>query len=240
MDDPIVFPAMPGRSHMHEFFGARHTQAGSTRASMLRSGSSCNDRLDTAGYWSPQLVVGQLHADTPLRPARAQLTAYYSRGGKPTVLPFPPDLRMVAGKAMATRPQPRSVAFWRCEGRGRFARLQRAPSCRAGEHLTAFVQFPDCWNGLTLDSVDHASHMAYSRQGRCPTSHPRPMPRLVMKLTWKIRPPGNQVLLGSPHMMLMRSHQLHADFWNTWHQYRLNALVWECLNVNYRCVAASS
>src|SRR5437867_4353638 len=55
MDDPIVYPGQPGRSHAHTFFGNRSTNAASTRASLLRATTTCKPRADKAAYWVPTL-----------------------------------------------------------------------------------------------------------------------------------------------------------------------------------------
>src|SRR5438105_14850034 len=47
MDDPIVFPKQPGASHLHDFFGAMHTNAYSTVRTM-RNGSRSGERRDDA------------------------------------------------------------------------------------------------------------------------------------------------------------------------------------------------
>jgi len=47
-DDPIVFPGQPGAAHSHEFSGAWSTNAFSTPASLLNSGSTCLPRVTRA------------------------------------------------------------------------------------------------------------------------------------------------------------------------------------------------
>lgn len=229
-DDPIVHPRHPGMSHWHDFFGSRTTHGSSTYASMLRSGTTCGDPLDTAGYWHPRVRIDG-------RARRGTLVAYYSRGGKPTVKPFPPDLRVVAGDARATAPQPRRIVFWRCvtpgEPRSHLARGRSTvvPRCGRRQRVSANIRFPDCWDGRRLDSPDHTSHMAYSRRGRCPATHPVPLPELVMSVAWNARPRGGSaVRLASGGAWTM-----HADFWNTWQQRRLKALVYECLDLDIDC-----
>src|ERR1041385_2867738 len=41
MDDPIVYPGEPGRSHHHTFFGNASTDASSTLASLRRAKTTC-------------------------------------------------------------------------------------------------------------------------------------------------------------------------------------------------------
>lgn len=222
-DDPIVYAGQPGSSHSHDFFGARSTTAGSTYAAMVGSRSTCTDRADTAGYWHPTLYVGATAV-------RGVMTAYYSRGGKATVRAYPRGLRVVAGNGHAGAAQSRRIVFWRCVGSGSRLRYAGPVSCPIGARLGVQVNFPDCWNGRDLDSSNHRSHLRYSARGRCPASHAEPLPRLELRVTWPVRPQPGQVSLasGAPYTM-------HADFWNTWQQRRLRALVNRCLNLVVHC-----
>jgi hypothetical protein len=34
-------------------------------------------------------------------------------------------------------------------------------NCQPGDELWARIAFPQCWDGVNLDSPDHKSHMAY-------------------------------------------------------------------------------
>jgi len=236
MEDPIVFPGQAGASHWHDFYGAETAGARSTYRSMLASPSTCADKRDTAGYWHPRLW-----ADGAVR--RGTLVAYYDRGNKPSVRAYPPNLKVVAGSARATAPQPRHVSYWSCtrpsarglagasSGAPRGARSTSVPRCARGTHLTSNVVFPDCWDNRRLDAPDHASHMAYAAFGACPASHPVGVPRLVVSMRWDVRPRGGAaVRLSSGPAWTM-----HADFWNTWQQRRLRALVNECLNLTINC-----
>lgn len=222
-DDPIVRPNQPGAAHMHNFYGATSASASSTWATMVAAPSTCTDAFDTAGYWQPQLKVAAAEV-------RGTLRAYYSRGNKPTVRPYPRDLRVVAGKAHSEGLQSREVVYWRCVGRGSTAQLRRVPQCARGEQLSSSIIFPDCWNGRDLDSADHSAHMAYSVRGTCPGTHSVALPRLVMQIVWPVRPAPATVTLSSGG-----AHTMHADFWNTWRQLRLRRLTNRCLNQDVNC-----
>ncbi|WP_202806442.1 discoidin domain-containing protein [Kribbella catacumbae] len=50
-DDPIVFPNLPGASHMHSFFGATVTNAHTTIDDLVNSPTSCNPATDKSSYW---------------------------------------------------------------------------------------------------------------------------------------------------------------------------------------------
>ena len=54
-DDPIIFPNLPGASHMHSFFGATNTDAYSTVDTLLNANSNCNPSVDKSSYWIPTL-----------------------------------------------------------------------------------------------------------------------------------------------------------------------------------------
>ena len=228
-DDPIVFPGEPGRSHRHEFFGARTARATSTTTSLQHSRTTCDHRADTASYWAPTLeVAGRLR--------RGRLVAYYRRAGKERAAAPPLGLRIIAGSMRATTPQSMRVTSWQCTGMGRTRSSRHArvvPRCRRGQQLSGWIRFPDCWNGRNLDSADHRSHMAYARRGSCPATHPVELMQLVLRITWPTRPAGAEhVTLG--HGMVAPTG-LHADFWNAWHMRPLQQLRWDCIEVARAC-----
>ncbi|GAA3767753.1 DUF1996 domain-containing protein [Micromonospora maritima] len=43
------------------------------------------------------------------------------------------------------------------------------------------VQFPECWDGVRLDSPDHRSHLAYADRGDCPR-HPVAVPGITLSV----------------------------------------------------------
>src|SRR5262249_10256219 len=97
MDDPIVYPGQPGKSHDHTFVGNVSTDASSTLASLQAAGTTCRLGADKAGYWMPTLIAdGQ-----PVEPLGS--TIYYrrsTRGGHVTT--FPAGFKMIAGDSKAT------------------------------------------------------------------------------------------------------------------------------------------
>lgn len=224
-DDPIVFPGKPGLSHDHTFVGNRTTNAFSTYASLHSGSTSCKRREDTAAYWIPTLYQGA----TPVFPAAA--TIYYRRGTFKQVRPFPSNLRMIAGDATATTPQPFRVVFWNCGGGEGGFPSSTVPTCPTmrGSALRLHIRFPNCWDGRQLDSRDHKSHMAYAVRGRCPSTHPVAVPAITILFRFPS--------LGGEGFSLASGGQLsgHADFMNTWKQSALRRLVDGCLNELARC-----
>ena len=172
-DDPIVALGQPGLSHRHDFFGNRRTDAFSTPDSMLGQATSCERQLDTAAYWAPTLFD---HGD-PVSPLG--LDAYYRPGpgiDPTTVEPYPHGLMMISGDHTSTTPQSNAFVGWACGSQGDPEVLP--PTCPADAPLRLKVVFPDCWDGVNLDSEDHTSHVAASVGGSCPDSHPVAVPQL--------------------------------------------------------------
>ncbi len=228
-DDPIVHPGSPGASHIHVFFGAITTDAFSTVDTLRASETTCNQPADTASYWAPAVLRGQV-VQTPVKSV-----AYYRAGidvDPTTVEPYPFGLKMVAGDMSAVEPQPNSVVAWSC-GAGSL-RETTPPECPAGRNLRLVVTFPDCWNGVDLDSDDHHGHMAYSSGGQCPADHPVVVPQLQFLVEYPVTGNVDDVMLASGSVLTG-----HADFYNAWDPDRLRREVENCLHRDVVCGVAS-
>lgn len=242
-DDPIVVPRLPGRSHPHTFFGNVSTNAYSTLASLRGAATTCKPRADRTAYWVPTLF----RDGREVRPMKAQL--YYVVHGYTQMRAFPAGLRMVAGNAHATSPQSALVTYWDCAGgAGVRSKPSPAPPARCGTvsgqvlvrrkgekkvhpmtvrektHLELRVNFPDCWDGKHLDSPDHKSHMAYSRDFVCPRSHPVKVPLIQLMIRYPLVS-GKGLTLASGGRF-----SAHADFFNAWDERALVRLVDACFH----------
>ena len=227
-DDPIVHPGQPGASHVHDFFGNDSANAFSTYASLRAATTTCTRAGDTAAYWMPTVYQNGV----VVRPLKA--TVYY-RDMAPDhadVRSFPPDFRMVAGNHDATKPQRPLLVGWACRHsagglKGRWT--SDVPTCSLNENLVFRVRFPDCWNGRDLDTPDHMSHVAYSKNGVCPNGFPVAVPRVSMTVAYDSQ--------GGPGVTLSSGSNLtgHADFWNAWDQDALDELVTTCLQAGIHC-----
>jgi hypothetical protein len=219
-DDPIVFSRQVGRSHNHTYFGNTSTNAFPTPATLRGGDTTCSLRADTAAYWVPTLIVGG-RAVEPLG-----ATVYYIRRTFESVQAFPAGLQMIAGDAAATRAQGLGITLWSC-GRGGVRASTTVPTCEVGfrrSGLRLQVNYPNCWNGTSLDSANHRSHMAYSVRGVCPESHPVELPALTIVVRYGVAG-GRQALLSSGGQL-----SGHADFVNAWDQQTLERLVARYLN----------
>jgi hypothetical protein len=211
-DDAIVFPGRPGLSHNHTYVGNVSVDASSTPSSLLGGRSSCDFDADSSAYWAPTLYVGR----RPVRPLTG--FAYYVKRTSTPVAPLPAGLEMIAGNAGAVRAQSKLVGSWGCgEEVGDGPRYAVIPRCGRDHLLEYEVVFPNCWNGTSLDSVDHRRHMAYAVRGRCPASHPTAVPTIVLILLYPETPLRAQLSSGR--------FATHADFMNGWDQAVLASLV---------------
>jgi hypothetical protein len=237
-DDPIVFPAQAGQSHLHDFFGNISVDANTTTDSLGKAASSCDkgmDEVDRAAYWTPAL----LHNGQPVTgpPDELRIDGYYSVSDKPLpVRPMPFGLRMIAGDSKAQSPQSTDVVHYNClrypQGGQVTGSSATIPTCPGGSYLSAKIVFPGCWDGSNLDSADHKSHLAYPVKGDCPVSHPVRLPTLAIRLRWKTARslPSSQLALSSGGQLSM-----HADFWNAWSPSVMQWLVDNCLNATKNC-----
>lgn len=223
-DDPIVYPSQPGVSHSHDFFGNLSTDAHSTLESLLTSGTNCEPLSDRSPYWVPTLYTAQRQAV-----AVEHATFYYTvHIAKPTELQsFPLGLRIIAGSARANQPPTPSRIKWSCLGAGASS-TSNPVACPADSKLELLINFPDCWNGQTLDSPDHQSHMAYSVGEACPVSHAVPVPALQFKLRYASSGASTMILSSGP------GYTAHADFLNVWEPAALESRV-NCLRQLIKC-----
>lgn len=231
-DDPIIHAGMPGHSHLHQFFGAVDVHASSTLDDLLTADTTCDQRLDTASYWSPLLVTADGDTVRGLR-----MVAYYRAGPDvdPTVVAAPPaGLQVVAGDAAATAdsPQPVTAVSWSC-GDG-VARFVEPPDCRGLGDLRLNVVFGDCWDGVHVSPPALGRHVVYSTAGECPSSHPVHIAQLMVAVDHPaVDPEGLALSSGS-------IYGAHADFWNAWDQEKLERETRQCINRDLACRLAGS
>jgi uncharacterized protein DUF1996 len=234
-DDPIVFPGQPGASHLHDFVGATTTDRSSTATSLQTGGTTCAVSADKSAYWVPALYKN----GTRVLPKATSKNAlfYYRRKGAPSgtmVQPFPRGLKMIIGNAKATSPQENpqlgTDIIFKC-GPGSGTDLPAPPKQCASGILVLSLRFPNCWDGVHLDSADHKSHMAYPSSGRCPKTHPVVLPRLESFFRYNVgtAPLGTITLASGPY------YTAHQDFFNAWDPAALQMLVTKCLNAETDC-----
>lgn len=184
-DDPIVFPGTPGASHLHSFFGNSIVDANSTQDSIRNQGAStCRGGIaNRSAYWVPTLVDAQGKAVEPIR-----MDVYYKSGyngiAAKEIQPFPSGLRVIAGDMRSSSAQ--EHAYWDCHD-DYIGHPGSIPQCSgAGDALNMVIEFPQCWDGVNLDSADHRAHMAYPKGGNCPSTHPVAIPQVSFNVLYPI------------------------------------------------------
>lgn len=96
--------------------------------------------------------------------------------------------------------------------------------------LETEIWFPDCWDGVNLDSADHMSHVAFSSNrdvdGTCPTSHPVKIPKIEFFM--RIAP-----YMGGTHVFSDGTTRLHADYFAGWNDVELQSVLDNCDNGSF-------
>ncbi|XVU23793.1 DUF1996 domain-containing protein [Actinoplanes sp. CA-054009] len=228
-DDPIIFPGLPGASHMHSFFGSEVTNASTTTQDLLNANSNCNPSIDKSSYWIPTLYNG----NTPVEPTTG-IFYYLGEGVRDDLIaqtqPFPLGLRIVAGNAKATGPADNTIARWSCLHAGDVGSSSDFVTCPAGTMLESYLDFPHCWDGVNLDSADHKSHMAYPVNNACPASHPVVVPKLRQVMRYPVNGNPANFRLASG-----RGYTMHGDFFNAWPVDELARRVNDCIRIIVKC-----
>jgi len=226
-DDPIVMPGMKGMSHSHDFFGNDTTDSTSTVASLVGKPTTCSLAADASAYWVPTLYQN----GTAIQPIK---TAIYYRtkvDGGP-VQPFPLGLMLIAGDSHATGPQSTDVVYYNCHSGPDSPDAPMPYNCGSNQ-IDAHVFFPQCWDGVHLDSPDHKSHVVYPTRSNgvrsCPASNPVILPRLIIRISWPITNGDGVQLASGP------AYTLHADFFNAWDPAIQKQLVDTCINAGVNC-----
>jgi hypothetical protein len=228
-DDPIVYPGQPGAAHSHDFLGNRSTDAGSDYESMMDGATSCDLEADTAGYWVPTLFRPN---GTPA-PVRFMFAYYRDLPVfEDSATAFPPDFRMIAGSPAVQTGTDKRLG-WSCSDSDPW--MATPPNC-GFRFLKLHLVFPSCWDGVSLDSPDHRSHVSYPDRGHCPDTHPEKLPRLSTHVTYDVRD-GTGSFLSSDEMAgTNNGRSAHGDFWNAWDQDALETTVARCLQPGTSCL----
>jgi Domain of unknown function (DUF1996) len=244
-DDPIVRPGQRGASHLHTFFGNTALNANTTADNITTAGNSTcgGGTLNRSGYWVPSIIDTATGA--PIVPD--SLNAYYKSGYGgviPSQITTPPaGLRMIAGVANAMAPVGAAAwdrkVSWNCQDGSASGTelLPGIPQCAPGQLLRMEVKFPQCWDGMNLDSPDHQSHMAYTVQGGCPTSHPVAIPEITFLVFWATPPSGTSTWRLSSDMYAggVGGYSGHGDWFNGWDEATMQAWVQNCVHAGVDC-----
>lgn len=233
-DDPIVFPGQPGKAHLHAFFGNTNVDAHSTQTSIRETGNStCRGGIaNRSSYWVPALI------DAEGKPVEPEGMHVYYKSGYGGIAPhqiqkFPSGLRVVAGSAKASAPQ--ENAYWGCHN-NYIGHPSTIPQCAAGDSIAMHVLFPQCWDGVNLDSPDHVSHMSYTVNGKCPSTHPVAIPAITFNVLYPARDVTGWRLSSDMYSTdLPGGFSAHADWFEGWDPEISETFVENCVQRGVDC-----
>jgi hypothetical protein len=183
-DDAVLYYGQPGKAHLHTYFGNTGTNANSTSASLLSSGSStcAGGTFNRSAYWIPTMI--DTASGRPIAPNddrsvyNSDLEIYYKVGyqgvGYRDIKPFPNGLQMIAGNQASATSEPQRArngeypVTYYCEGAAATDRTRNneglgIPVCTSGQVLVMDIDFPQCWDGVNLRAVNGRSHIEYGR-----------------------------------------------------------------------------
>lgn len=222
-DDPLVYPGQAGKAHLHVFFGNTGVNANSTPESIRTTGNgSCRGGIvNRSAYWAPAMVDSS--TGQPIRPNSNNdiyyKTGYSLFGQNSQVKALPVGFRMIALDSKSRTPQ--SKAHFECNG----AQTPTIPNCPNGE-LKQVVSFPQCWDGVNLDSPDHRSHVVYANNGSCPATHPVHFPEISIIIKYTVPASGSaNWRLSSDINGTPAGSSSHADWVNGWEQEVMNTFI---------------
>ena len=222
-DDPIVYPNQPGKAHLHAFFGNTGANANSTAASLANSGNSTcrGGTINRTGYWAPAVI--DTGNGVPVKPDA--LIVYYKTGyngiAPSAIQVVPQGLRMIAGDPSGSAPVQWGPTHFSCVGPNSDPSTYNLPTdCAVGNVVWAKVDFPQCWDGVNLDSPDHKSHMAYPSGGACPSTHKVAIPAITMSVLYTVTDAAAikrwRLASDSYDKNLPAGYSAHADWFNGW------------------------
>ena len=244
-DDPLVYPNQLGAAHHHTFFGNTSVNFKSNLNTFSSTGNStCAGGIaNRTAYWIPSMI--DTSTSTPLSPDKIQ--AYYKSGygGVPAsqIKAPPKGLRMIAGNSKNTTSPPlyslHPTYSCRLPNGSTVSTLATIPACSAGSGMEMDIEFPQCWDGINLDSPDHKSHMAYANRG-CPSTHPVAIPVITIIAYYKVtdiagtrnwRLASDNYAAGSYNA----GYSGHADWVNGWDEAIMAGIIKECINPAKDC-----
>ena len=159
---------------------------------------------------------------------------------------MPQGLRLIAGASASSGPfslppsHEEQRLFWSCGRSGSVRnRSAQVPQCEEGEQVNATIYFPQCWNGVDLDSPNHRDHVARVNVGApCPETHPVRIPELGFLLYYEQSGDTSEWRLDSDHEHggeMVRGGSLHADWIAGWADDAMDLWLDGCIRTGRNC-----
>lgn len=105
------------------------------------------------------------------------------------------------------------------------ASLMNANVCVIGSWLHWGMDFPNCWDGINVDTPDHRAHVGYSHGALCDPSQPKVFPAISIQvftrvdqafLDHKWRLSSDEMATTCAGAAVTAGCTLHADYWEAW------------------------
>ncbi|KAJ3512312.1 hypothetical protein NMY22_g15371 [Coprinellus aureogranulatus] len=222
--DPLVTPGVVS-PHLHQVIGGNAfnlTMDPKNDISKIATCTTCQFKENKSNYWTAVLFFKHPNGSyirVPQVPnigtgsPNGGMTVYYVQNGAKITAP-PVGFRMITGNAMLRSAVPNAtpgVVSFRCLGKD-FADAEPAqppggrpdtitfPNRPCGGGIRSNTNFPQCWDGVNVDSPDHASHVVHPigpvdpftgmnlYRGTCPESHPVRIPLIIFETIWDTTP----------------------------------------------------
>ncbi|KAF2280139.1 uncharacterized protein EI97DRAFT_491631 [Westerdykella ornata] len=221
--DPLVNPGSNPSSHMHQIVGGDAFNASMPYQDIPKQASctTCHFKEDLSNYWTANLYfkarngtykrVPQI-ANQFNDPDNGGITVYYTSAGPNKTVAFRPGFRMLTGDASRRTSEnlgKNTQQCYRCFTEPNFGGSMYSPCmdpvldtdhfptrpCAGG--IRSNIIFPQCWDGINLDSPNHRDHVAHTIgktppsfsvvSGQCPESHPVKIPQVMLEVMWDTR-----------------------------------------------------
>jgi hypothetical protein len=244
-DNFMVLPGkVDGARHIHDYVGNLSTNAFSTDESLAAAGTSCTNGDKSTYFWPVLRNTGLQGIDANahgggldgnvgeiLRPVGARLQFRGNPAGWVTSMPT--NLALMTGDAKAaTNGGANAHAAWTCTG-FEDRTTTKYPLCPQGSQLVRILDFPSCWDGKNLDSVNHRTHVVFPQQnGSCRAGRVT-LPQLRITLVFD-RPAGTGFAVDASPDQQHKAVTDHADFMNLMPPAVMAHAV-DCINTGRTC-----
>lgn len=168
---------------------------------------------------------------------------------------LPRGLRFIFGRDMLNlSAKSTGGGYFDCDGtgaiRGHYKDLPTAQAnCPVTARIGAIISAPECWDGKNLDSVDHRSHVSYSKYigqayAQCPSTHPYVIPTFTLqawygqgavKEPWHLSSDDMAATATMPAMRMTPGTSFHADWFGAWDSGVMQMWSDNCINLLLNC-----
>jgi hypothetical protein len=246
-DNLVVNPGVVGAAHhLHDYVGNVSTNAFSTDKTLAAAATTCRGGDRSSYYWPVLRVPGSDHSagagehdahgnEGQVVPP-ASVTIEFRGNPVSDVVSMPEFLRTATGNAHGFSQGGKHTDHlqWTCSG-ARDHVAKDYPRCSDGQQVIRIFDFPSCWNGKSLDSPDHSSHLVFpTGSGACPPAT-FPVPQLHVEVAYTVPKDADFTVDTFPEDGRSALAD-HSHFINVMQPALMGRLV-ACLNEGRRCTA---